>query len=112
MKHSRHVIVLRLLVLCGPQLLLLLQDILEVSPEHAGEVLLEERGVVRDDELTRLAVQGIRQPRRMGSAAAIQPPSLAALTLALTFVCFPAGAKDDEFLKQFRRAEGKGGEVN
>ena len=66
---------------------------------------------VRFDELTRLAVQGIRQPRRMGSAAAIQPPSLAALTLALTFVCFP-GAKDDEFLKQFRRAEGKGGKVN
>ena len=24
--------------------------------------------------------------------------------LTLTFVCFPAGAKDDEFLKQFRRA--------
>ena len=31
--------------------------------------------------------------------------------LTLTFVCFPAGAKDDEFLKQFRRAEGKGGKL-
>ena len=81
--------------------------------DHPRQILLKQRLPLRlDDELTRLAVQGIRQPRRMGSAAAIQPPSLAALTLALTFVCFPAGAKDDEFLKQFRRAEGKGGEVN
>ena len=90
-----------------PLPLQLAEHVSEVPPDHLRQNLLKQRRLLRDDELTRLAVQGIRQPRRMGSAAAIQPPSLAALTLALTFVCFPAGAKDDEFSKQFRRAEGE-----
>ena len=54
-KHSRGLLLLvRFLFLGFALLLLLLQDLLEVFLKHAGQVLFEQRRVVRHCELARL----------------------------------------------------------